>query len=182
VIHGVGRRGGRPAPRPLRSAADEARADGIRPDVLEGRVVVLLVPDHPRGEAFGEQGSTASVARVVLAGVRAVGDVHGAGQVLRAPFDDRVVVRPHQAVGVDRQRRASCGGRQQGEEEQPVFIRPEEDGLVDGPGGDMEEPVRKRGTKTPGHASTVGRPAARQARSTHFRPTSDTPPRASTGV
>jgi hypothetical protein len=90
----------RPAPRPPRAVPDEAGPDGIVEDVLDRRLVVLLAVDDPRREALCEQGAAASVASVVFAGVVALVPLGRLREILGAAVDDRVVVRPHQAVDV----------------------------------------------------------------------------------
>jgi hypothetical protein len=72
------------APGPVFGTTDQARLDGVHADVLECAVPVVLVPDHPRGEALAEEGADAIVDSVVLAGVRAVRTVERRGEVLGA--------------------------------------------------------------------------------------------------
>jgi hypothetical protein len=59
--------------------------------------------DDPGGEALGQEGAFPPVASVVLARVVAVEPVEGAGELVRRSLDDRVVVRPHDAVGMERE-------------------------------------------------------------------------------
>jgi hypothetical protein len=106
--------------------ADEAGADRVHAEVFERVVPVLLVADHPGGEALGEERSGAFgrapsaarasqrwfAGRVVLAGVGAVRVVERFGDVLDAAFDDRVVMRVEEAVGIDRDR-VTAGGRRE---------------------------------------------------------------------
>ena len=170
------------APRPVGRVSDEAGADGVHPDVIESAVPVVLVADRPGGEALAEEGSDAVVDGVVLAGVRAVRGVQGFGEILGAARDDRVVVRVQEAVRVDRDRLSPDCDREQREEEQSVRVSPEEDRLVHRVGRDVEEAVREHRAEDPGHDhhGTDGKALRDPPR--HFRPTSDTPPRAAAGV
>jgi hypothetical protein len=170
------------APWPVGRLSDEAGADGVHPDVIESAVPVVLVANRPGGEALAEEGSDAAVDGVVLAGVRAVRGVQGTGEILGAARDDRVVVRVHEAVRVERDRLPPDSGREQREEEPAVGIGPVEDRFVHRVGRDVEEAVGERRAENPGHDlhGTDGRALRDPPR--HFRPTSDTPPRAATGV
>jgi hypothetical protein len=60
------------APGPFFGAFRSARADRVVEDVFDRRLEMLLVFDHPGGEALAEEGTSASVAGVVLARVVAV--------------------------------------------------------------------------------------------------------------
>jgi hypothetical protein len=170
------------APRPVGRLSDEAGADGVHPDVIESAVPVVLVANRPGGEALAEEGSDAVVDGVVLAGVRAVRRVQGLGEILGVARDDRVIVRVQEAVRVGRDRLPPGCGREQRQEELAVGIGPEEDRFVHRVGRDVEEAVRERRAEDPGHDpyGTDGRELRDPPR--HFRPTSDTPPRAATGV
>ena len=89
------------SPWPVVGMVDEAGTDRVGEDVPEGRVVVVLVVDHPGGEAFGEERAPAAVACVVLAGVVALPPLDGGRQARDRALDDCVVVGSHQAVGVE---------------------------------------------------------------------------------
>jgi len=169
-------------PRPRVRAVDEAGPDGIIRNVGERRFVVVFVVDHPRREALGEEGATAAVAGVVLARVVALEPLCGLGEILDAAVDDRVVVRSHQAVRVELEVPAARALLQQGHERASVLVVPEEHRVVDGAGRDMEVPVRELRAKHSRHASNVRLLRRRLRRSSPFRPTPDTPPRATTSV
>jgi hypothetical protein len=98
------------APGPRFGAFDESRADGVVEHVGDRVVVVLLVVDHPGGEARTKERALAPEAGVVLAGVVALEPLDGRRESLDRPVDDGVVVGRHQAVGVEaeRQRRRPC--------------------------------------------------------------------------
>jgi hypothetical protein len=89
------------APRPVFPALDEARAYRVVEDVVKRVPVVLFVVDDPGGEPLAEQRSLATESRVVLPGVVALDPLHGRGEVFDPGGDERVVVRPHQAEGVE---------------------------------------------------------------------------------
>jgi hypothetical protein len=139
------------APRPVGRLSDEAGADGVHPDVIESAAPVVLVANRPGGEALAEEGSDAVVDSVVLAGVRAVRGVQGFGEILSPARDDRVVVRSHEAVRIERDRMPPDCGCEQREEEQSVRVGPEKDRLVHRVGRDVEEAVRERRAEDPGH-------------------------------
>jgi hypothetical protein len=112
---------------------------------------VILVADRPGGEALAEEGSDPVVDGVVLAGVGAVRRMQRPGEVLDAARDDRVVVRAHQAVGVEGNRLAAEGVLEQGQEEQAVGVGPEQHRLVHGIRGDVEEAVGERRPENASH-------------------------------
>jgi hypothetical protein len=94
-------RGSDGAPRPVLAALDEARADRVVEDVVERVLVVLLVVDDPGGEPLPEECPLSAEARIVLAGVVALDPLEGRRKVFDPGVDERVVVRAHQAVGVE---------------------------------------------------------------------------------
>jgi hypothetical protein len=183
-------------PGPVGRAADEAGADRVHADVLERVVPVLLVADHPGGEALGEErpgafGRAPSAARapqrrfagrVVLAGVGAVRAVERFGDVLDAARDEGVIVRVEEAVGVDRDRVTARGRREQRDEEKTVGVGLEEHRLEHGAGGDVEEAVRKARAENAGHDLHGTALETQRNPPCHFRHTSGTPSRAATGV
>jgi hypothetical protein len=85
------------APRPILAALDEPGADGVVEHVVDRLREMFFVADHPRPEAFGEEGAEASVAGIVLAGVVPVEPLHRLRELFRLGFDDDVVVGRHQA-------------------------------------------------------------------------------------
>ena len=74
-------------PGPVLSAFDEPGAHRVVEDVLEGVFVVLLVVDHPGGEALAEERSLAAEAGVVLSGVVALEPLDGRREVLDPGID-----------------------------------------------------------------------------------------------
>jgi hypothetical protein len=77
---------------------------------------VLLAVDDPRREALREQCAAATVAGVVLPGVVALVPLGRLREILCAAVDDRVVVRPHQAVDVQAELEADEGSAEEPEE------------------------------------------------------------------
>jgi hypothetical protein len=116
---------------------------------------VVLVADHPGCEAFSEQGSLTLVNDVVLPGVGAVCAVEGVREILDTTGDDRVVVRVQEAVRVERNRVVAQSRQEEVEEQDAIAVGLEEDGLVDGVRGVVEEPVGERRAKDAGHGPTV---------------------------
>ena len=130
------------SPGPVVGMVDEAGTDRVGEDVSEGRVVVVLVVDHPGGEAFGEERAPAAVACVVLAGVVALQPLDRRRQALDRTLDDCVVVSSHQAIGVEVERPAPRSSFQQPEEGVPILVVAEEHRLLHTAGRQVEIPVR----------------------------------------
>jgi hypothetical protein len=135
---------------------------------------VVLVADHPRSKALAEQGSLAFVDDVVLAGIGAVCPVESVREVLDATGDDRVVVRVEEAVRVQRDRVVAERRQQQVEEKDSIGVGLEEDGLVNGVRGVVEEPVRERRAEDARHGGHRTRGRADRQPPRHFRLTSAT--------
>jgi hypothetical protein len=112
-------------------AFDEPGADGVVEDVGDRRLEVIVVLDDPRGEALTEQRPPSLVAGVVLPGVVAVQPVERRREHLVRPLDGGVVVRAHQAVGVQRQARAPYRPSKVELEEEVVPVVTEEERLLD---------------------------------------------------
>jgi hypothetical protein len=79
---------------------DEARADRVREHVLDRALVVVVVPNHPRGEAGSEHVAVAIVATIEALGVRAVQILHSRREALRRRLEYEVVMRSHQTERV----------------------------------------------------------------------------------
>jgi hypothetical protein len=169
-------------PRPVVRIDDEAGADRVHPDVLERRVVVVLVVDHPGGEALGEEGSTAAEAGVVLAGVVALEPLDGRREALDRAVEHCVVVRAEEAVRVEAERPASDGALQERQERTAVLVVLEQHRLVDGAGRDVEVPVWELAAEDSRHAPTLGRQDRCQGSKRRFRHAFDTAPRAVASV
>jgi hypothetical protein len=143
------------APGPVACVADEACPDGVVQDVLDRGLEVLLVVDHPGGEALAEECAATSVAGVVLSRVVALVPLGGPREVFRTALEDRVVVRPHQAVDVVAEVEADERSAEQRQEQQPVEGVQEERSLVHAVRGHVEVAVRQLGAKDSSHAPTV---------------------------
>jgi len=142
---------GSTAPGPVLGTVDEAGADGIRQHVLDRRLEVILVLDHPGGEALGQERASPPVSRVVLAGVMAVEPVEGAGELTGRSLDDNVVVRSHDAAGMKREAGAPHGSSEVEHEQEPIAVVTEEHRLRDRVGGDVKEPGRQVGAANSSH-------------------------------
>jgi hypothetical protein len=145
----------RAAPPPVLGSWDEPGAHRVRQHVLDRVVEMVLIVDHPGREALREERAAAAPAGVRLAGIVAVEPVEGAGKRFRRPGDDRVVVRPQRAVGVERQPRAAHGSPQVADEEVALGPVQEQHRLGDRVRGDVEEAAGKLGASYSGHGSTL---------------------------
>lgn len=112
--------------------------------------------DHP-GVALPEQGAPALVASVVLARVVAVEPMERAGELVRGSLDDGVVVRAHDAIGMQRETCPSHGSPQVDHEEQAVAVVAEEHRLGDRVRRDVEEAGRQVGAADTSHPSDATR-------------------------
>jgi hypothetical protein len=148
------------APGPLFRAFDESRADGVVEHVGDRVVVVLLVVDHPGGEARTEERSLAPEAGVVLAGVMALEPLDGRRESLDRPVDDGVVVGRHQAVGVEAERPAPKALLQEGQEGTEVLRVAKERRRMNRVAGEVEKTVGEPATKDPRHAIEGMQPAS----------------------
>jgi len=161
------------APRPLVGVDDEARADRVVTHVFERRRVVVFVVDDPGREALREERALASEPRVVLARIVALEPLDGRREPLNRAVDHGVVVRRHQAVGVEAERPPLHGGLQERDESAAVLVVTEERRPVHRAGGHVEVPVRKRRAKESSHRTTV-RPRCRDRLvATQIRTTND---------
>jgi hypothetical protein len=147
------------APGPLFRALDESRADGVVEHVGDRVVVVLLVVDHPGGEARTKERALAPEAGVVLAGVMALEPLDGRRESLDRPVDDGVVVGRHQAVGVEAEHPAPEALLQEGQEGTEVFCVTKERRRINSVAGEVEEPVGEPAAKDPRHAIEGMQPA-----------------------
>jgi hypothetical protein len=151
------------SPRPVIRAGDQAGADRVHPDVLERGLVVVLVVDHPGGEARGEEGSAAAEAGVVLPGVVALEPLDGRREALDRAVDYGVIVRAEEAVGVEAERPAPDGPLEERQERVAILVVLEQHRLVDGAGSDVEVTVGEPAAQDSGHAPTLGRGDHHQA-------------------
>lgn len=122
---------------------DEAGKHGIREHIDDNGGEVPLVLDHPGGEALAEQGSATAVAGVVLSRVVTLVPLNGAGEILGLAVHDGVVVRSHQAIGMEAKSEPLYRRPHERQEQQSVPRVPEEPRLVNAAGSHMEIPVRQ---------------------------------------
>jgi hypothetical protein len=134
---------------------------------------VALVVDHPGGEALAEERAFSFVASVVLTRVMALIPLDGSRELLGWAFQNGVVVRAHEAVGIEREPEARHGGQEEQEEQPPVCVLAEEHRLVHGVRRDVEIAVRELSTADSCHAANgTGGKRLRRASATlptHFR-------------
>src|SRR5690349_5298931 len=88
-------------PGPLLGPGTEAGADGVEADVVDGTGQVLVCVERRGPVAVAEEVAAPPVAAVEAARVGAVQPVHAASEVGDGRPEDEVVVRCHQAVGVE---------------------------------------------------------------------------------
>jgi hypothetical protein len=87
---------------------------------------VIIVPDHPGREAVAPQVTGALPARIEPLRMAAVQVVECGGDVDEAAFDKRVVVREHEAPGVDANALPASGVVHQRDERTAVEVVPED--------------------------------------------------------
>jgi hypothetical protein len=108
----------------------EAGLDGVLEDVVDRCREVLVRLDHRGGEAVAEEVATAAVAFVELLSVTAVQAVEAGRELAPRCLDDHVVVRAHEAEGVDPPPKPLDDPREQAEKVPPVVVAREQRGLV----------------------------------------------------
>ena len=111
-----------------------------------------LVPDDPGGEARLEHVPAAAVALIEQLGVAAVEALHAGRELGRRRFDDQVVVRAHEAVGVDVPVVLAFDDAEEVEEVEAIEVRAEDPSVVDPVRGDVEDAVGELAAKQSGHA------------------------------
>jgi hypothetical protein len=170
------------APGPVLAAVDKARPNRVVEDVRERVLVVLFVVDDPGGEPLAEERSLTTEPGVVLPGVVALDPLHGRRQIFDPGVDECVVVRPHQAEGVEPESPTLRALREERDERPIVVPVAEQPGFVDGGRGQVEEAVWQFSAEYSGHASTVRLLALPIGPPTRFLSTFDAPPRATASV
>jgi hypothetical protein len=158
-------------PRPVPGVTDKAGADGIVEDVVDCGLEVPLVADDPRGETLGEERATSSVPGVVLSGIVALVPLGGTREIRCSALEDRVVVRPHQAVDVAAQFEADEGTTKEPQKQQPVEGVEEERSFVDAVRRHVEVAVRQLGAEDSSHAPTLRRGRSTDGLRMQFLPT-----------
>jgi hypothetical protein len=77
---------------------DETGTNRVREDVLHGALVVLVIPNRPRGESSPEDVAAAVVALVEALGVSAVQVLHAGREPVGRGLHDQVVMRAREAI------------------------------------------------------------------------------------
>ena len=170
------------APWPVLPVLDEACAHRVVEDVVERVPVVLFVVDDPGGEPLTEERSLAAESGVVLPGVVALDPLHGRREVFDPAVDECVVVRPHQAEGVEPESPTLRALREERDERPIVVPVAEQPRFVDGVRSQVEAAVWELGAEYSGHASTVWLLARRYGSPCRFLSSFDTPSRAGASV
>src|SRR5437588_3273818 len=152
---GVGPGGREPAcgatPAPVVRAGAEACSDGVCEDVFAGGGEVLLPSNHPGGVAVAEEVTRSSVPFVEPEGVDAVQTVKAACELRDGRLHDHVVVRGHQAEGVDDPFETADGVREQLQERHPVLVVAIDRAAVDSTGCHVKDAVGKLAAKLSCH-------------------------------
>lgn len=116
-----------------------------------------LVVDHPSLEAFLVQVSLAVVPAVETLCVKTGKPVHSGGEPFATRFDQQVIVRSHQAPGVQLPAESLDGLIQQGKEGLPVEVVGENEDPARSARGHVEEAVLgKMRSRSPRHAVRDG--------------------------
>jgi hypothetical protein len=170
------------APRPVLPALDEARAYRVVEDVVKRVPVMLFVADDPGGEPLTEERSLATEPGVVLPGVVALDPLHGRREVFDPGVDECVVVRPHQAEGVEPESPTLRALHEEHDECPIVVPVAEQPGFVDGVRGQVEVAVWQLGADYSGHAIDRTAPRSAHRPPCRFLSTFDTPSRATASV
>ena len=155
-------------PGPVLRVADESGAHRVHDDVLERVLVVLLVVDDPRGEPLAEERALAAEAGVVLSRVVALEPLNRRREVLDPGLDEGVVVRAHQAVGVEPDAPAPDALLEQRNERPVVVPVAEQQGLMDRVRRQVEVAVRQLGAQDSGQRIDPTAPATTLRRPAHF--------------
>jgi hypothetical protein len=118
---------------------------------------VLLAIDDPGGEPVAEEVAAAGVPSVVRLRVDAVQVVEAAGELKLGRVDDQVVVRPHEAVGVNAPFVPADRDDEEAQEEDAVGVVAEHELRVNCPCGHVKEAVREGRPEPARHRSKLAR-------------------------
>ena len=135
---------------------DEACADGVLADVLDGGGEVGVAVDDARGEAVAEEVAGSSMTLVQALGVDAVEPAEAVGELPAGTREDEVVVARHQAERDHVPPLLACDVREEGEEVAPVVVVPEDRAAVDAFDRDVVDAVGQVAARDARHASTLG--------------------------
>jgi hypothetical protein len=104
--------------------------DGVLEDVVDRVVVLVLRLDHPRPEPLPEDVVLATVPLVERASVLAVQVTHAVGEVRQRRLDEKVVVVPEQATGMEAPAIVALDPTQNLEEDPAVLVVLEDRSVV----------------------------------------------------
>ena len=121
---------------------------------------MLVVADHPAGEAVAEDVAVPPMATVEALRIDAVQILHPVREPLDGRLDDEVVVRAHQAERVALPAVAADDEREQAQEVEAVGIVDENQPPEHAKSGDLEDPVRKLAASNAGHFADRTRASA----------------------
>jgi hypothetical protein len=124
---------------------------------------VLVALDDPRGIPVTEEMAFPTMALVESEGVDAVEPVDAARELLDIGMQDEVVVRGHQAEGVDRPPESVDAVGEETEEVQTVGVVPKDRATVHAPRRHVKDAVRELRPQLPRHASKLS-PQCRNGR------------------
>jgi hypothetical protein len=133
---------------------------------------VLLVLDHPRGEAVPEEVPAPSVAEVEPLGVASVEALQAGREVGLRGLDDQLEVVRHQAEDLAAPTEAVDAVGEELEEGQPVVVVADDRGSVHAASRHVEEAVGQLGPQNSWHQSNVPlflANASRREKSSRFR-------------
>jgi hypothetical protein len=124
---------------------------------------VVVVPDHPGGEAGSEHVPVPAVATIEALSVGPVQVLHSLREAFRRRLEHEVVVRAHEAEGVALPLVALDDQRKEGQEEASVVVVHVDVPPKDASGRDVEDAVRQLATADAWHdgdrsADARGRP------------------------
>ncbi len=165
-------------PGPVLGSGHETGPDRVREDILERGAQVVFVVDDPRREACGEKRAAAAVAGIVLSCIVALEPLGRVRKVFRSCLDDRVVVRPHQAVAMEIDHEALRGPTEKRKEHASILRVTEQHRFVDAPSSHVEVAVGQLRSEDARHRVQARGGAGLRGSPTHFLSTSDTPARA----
>ena len=137
-------------PGPFIGACAEAGADGVEEDVVERRGQVLVRLDDPGGVPVAPHVAPAFVPSVEGERVDPVETVHPASHLVHRRREHEVVVRRHQAVGVEVPVEAVDAVPEEGQKAAAVEPVVKDRAVVDPERGDVEDAVRQRSAKDAG--------------------------------
>jgi len=146
------------APRPLVGPRAESGPDRVVEDVVERCGEVLVAVDDAGVVAVAEQVARAFVAPVEGEGVDPVEPVEPARHRIDRRLEDEVVVRRHQAVGVELPLEALDAVPEKRQEARAVEPVAEDRAVVDADGRDVEHTVGQLRAKDPRHRLLNVRP------------------------